>query len=87
MEVLKLLRDDGADVAYHDPFVPAFEENGLSMESVALTDEAVQASDLVIVLCDHTGIDYSWLSETANHVLDTRNALKGVNRRDNITLL
>ncbi len=87
VEVLKLLRGDGVEVTYHDPFVPAFEENGLSMEGVPLTEQVVRDSDLVIVLSDHTCIDYRWLAEKAKNVLDTRNAMKNVSERDKITLL
>jgi nucleotide sugar dehydrogenase len=87
VEVLKLLREDGAEVSYHDPFVPAFEENGLSMQGVPLTDQVVRDSDLVIVLSDHTCIDYRWLAENAKHVLDTRNAMRNVSEREKITLL
>ena len=87
-EVMKLLLRDGAEVIYHDPYVPAFEEHGLSMEGVALTDETLGDCDLVIVLSDHTNIDYRMVVEKAKHVLDTRNATKGVTeQREKITLL
>jgi nucleotide sugar dehydrogenase len=88
IEVLKLLLLDGADVVYHDPFVPAFTEHGLSMDGTALTAELLQECDLVIVLSDHTCVDYQWVIDKARHVLDTRNATKNVpEMRHKITLL
>jgi nucleotide sugar dehydrogenase len=88
VEVIKLLQQDGVDVVYHDPFVPSFEEHGLAMESVPLTQELVEECDLTIILSDHTNIDYAWLVEKAKSVLDTRNATKKLTEhRDKITLL
>ncbi len=88
VEVIKLFRRDGADVVYHDPFVPEFEEHGLSMEGVALTEELIRDVDLVVILSDHTAIDYQSVVTNAKHVLDTRNATKNVTEmREKITLL
>lgn len=87
VEVIKRLQDDGADVRYHDPYVPAFDEHGVSMESVALTDEELAAADLVIILSDHTNVDYARAVSKAKHVLDTRNAARKVADREKITLL
>jgi nucleotide sugar dehydrogenase len=88
LEVIKLLQEDNATVVYHDPYVPSFEEHGLVMENTPLTEETLKECDLVIVTADHTTVDYAWVVEKANHVLDTRNATKRVvNLREKITLL
>jgi nucleotide sugar dehydrogenase len=88
IEVIKLMQDDAATVVYHDPFVPSFAEHGLAMESTPLTEELLGQCNLVIVTADHSSIDYSWLVEKANHVLDTRNATRRVvHHREKITLL
>lgn len=76
--VMELLLKLGADVVYHDPVVPEFEEHGFSMTGVELTDELVKSSDLVIILTDHTTIDYAKLVKDAKAVLDTRNATKNL---------
>jgi UDP-N-acetyl-D-glucosamine dehydrogenase len=88
VEVIELLQEDGAEVVYHDPHVPDFRDRGLSMESVPLTDELLAECDLVIVLTDHSGVDYDRVVAGARHVLDTRNACRKVaDGRDKITLL
>jgi nucleotide sugar dehydrogenase len=88
LEVIKLLQRDGVDVVYHDPFVPAFEEHGLCLESVPLADELLDECSLVIILSDHTSIDYEHVVDKARHVLDTRNATKHLTaQREKITLL
>lgn len=86
--VIKLLRADGAQVCYHDPYVPSFQYEGLAMESQKLTEELLRSQDLVIIATDHSNIDYEWVVANSRHVFDTRNATKNVrNHREKITLL
>jgi nucleotide sugar dehydrogenase len=88
IEVIRLLQRDGADVVYHDPYVPQFEEHHLAMEGVPLTDELLAECDLVVITADHTCIDYGRVVERARHVLDTRNATRNVTaNREKVTLL
>jgi UDP-N-acetyl-D-glucosamine dehydrogenase len=88
IEVIRLLRADGAEVLYHDPYVPSFRDGDLAMESKPLTAELLSAQDLVIITTDHTNIDYAWVVACAKHVFDTRNATKDVREnRHKITLL
>jgi UDP-N-acetyl-D-glucosamine dehydrogenase len=71
LKLIVLLRNAGADVAYHDPHVPAFEENGVTMRSVALDPGAY---DCVVIVTDHSAIDYRRLVEESELVVDLRNA-------------
>jgi len=88
IEVIRLLRQAGSDVCYHDSFVPSFADKGVEMHSVPLTKDLLGAQDLVIVATDHSNIDYDWVASCSVHVLDTRNATKDVGRnRERITLL
>jgi len=86
--VIKLLKADGAEVCYHDPYVPKFHHEGLTMESQELSEELLRSQDLVIITTDHSNIDYEWVVVNSRHVFDTRNATKNVrNHRERITLL
>ena len=88
IEVIRLLRADGAEVIYHDPYVPSFRDGDLAMESQPLTAELLSSQDLVIITTDHTNIDYDWVVAHSKHVFDTRNATKNVrDNRNKITLL
>jgi UDP-N-acetyl-D-glucosamine dehydrogenase len=71
VKLIALLRNAGADVSYHDPHVPAFEENGLTMESV---DLAPGSYDCVVIVTNHSAVDYGRLVEDASLVVDLRNA-------------
>jgi UDP-N-acetyl-D-glucosamine dehydrogenase len=71
VKLIGLLESAGAEVAYHDPYVPEFEENGISMRSVALEPAAY---DCVVIVTDHRSLDYERLVEDAQLVVDLRNA-------------
>ncbi len=75
LDILRLLEGQGARVSYHDPHVPCFSENGHEYRSVALTPEAVQAADCVMIVTDHSAVDYRMIKRNAKVVVDTRNAL------------
>jgi nucleotide sugar dehydrogenase len=76
--VIKLFKARGANVFYHDPFIPHFTEMGLDMESVPLTPTEVSMADLVVILTDHSRVDYQMVAKEAKLILDTRNATKNV---------
>lgn len=84
LEIIELLRKEGAEVCYHDRHVPVIE--GLELESRPLTAELLQECALTIIVTDHAGIDYGWVADEAQQVLDTRNATRG-KTRENVTLL
>jgi UDP-N-acetyl-D-glucosamine dehydrogenase len=73
--VIKLLMERGADVSYHDPYVPEVRLNGDSLHSVPV--EAA-GYDCAIIATDHGSIDYAKIVEGFPLVVDTRNATKGV---------
>jgi UDP-N-acetyl-D-glucosamine dehydrogenase len=78
LDIIRLLEGRGAHVKYHDPFVQSFTEDGHTMSSVPLTAEAVKASDAVMIVTDHTNLDYAMVKRHASVVVDTRNALAKV---------
>jgi UDP-N-acetyl-D-glucosamine dehydrogenase len=86
LDILRLLEAKGADVAYHDPFVPVLAEDGIRMESVAYDAATVGSYDCVLIATDHNGVDYGLLADAGVLVVDTRNALADV-RSDRIIAL
>ncbi|MBC7170081.1 nucleotide sugar dehydrogenase [Candidatus Bipolaricaulota bacterium] len=88
LAVIRLLQEYGAAVAYHDPYIPSLRRAGLDLDSVPLTADELQRSDLVVIATDHSSVDYGFVVAHARQVLDTRNATRGVAAgRDRITLL
>jgi UDP-N-acetyl-D-glucosamine dehydrogenase len=78
VKIIALLHGAGAKVDYHDSHVPSFEENGVTMESVPLDPAAY---DCVVIVTNHSGIDYEQLVEEASLVVDLRNATGQNGRR------
>src|SRR5712691_4219994 len=71
LKLISLLRNAGAEVSYHDPYVMKFAEHGLEMESVPFDPGAY---DGVVIVTDHSEIDYVQLVDDASLVVDLRNA-------------
>ena len=81
LKLIELLHERGADVVYHDPFVPDLGEEGLDLASAPLTDELLAAADIVCVVTAHSGIDYARVAGRAQLVLDLRNAVPAADER------
>jgi UDP-N-acetyl-D-glucosamine dehydrogenase len=75
LDIIRLLEGQGARVSYHDPHVPVFAEDGHEFRSVPLDPESVAAADCIMIVTDHSGIDYHMIRRKAKLVVDTRNAM------------
>jgi UDP-N-acetyl-D-glucosamine dehydrogenase len=84
LEIMRLLQEKGADVVYHDPHCPVIEDDGhtelagLPMYSIELTDAALAAADAVIIVADHSAVDYRQVAAHAGLVIDTRGVMRRV---------
>ena len=76
LDIIRLLEQQGARVTYHDPFVAHFTEDGHEYRSTELTPDAVAEADCVLIVTDHSAIDYAMIRDRARLVVDTRNALR-----------
>ncbi len=80
-EIIELLQSGGASVSYHDPHVPAFpkmRDHDIDLRSVPLTAATVEATDCVLIVTDHSAVDYDLIGKHAGLVVDTRNAMARV---------
>ena len=71
LKLIELLRDEGADISYHDPHVPELPEHGLFSQEL---DSSLANADCVAIVTAHSGIDYERLASRASLVVDFRNA-------------
>ncbi len=78
LAVLDLLHGQGAQVSYHDPFVPQYTHHGEEMTSVALTPDAIAAADCVLLVTAHSSLNLAQIAEYAQLIVDTRNAFTGI---------
>jgi UDP-N-acetyl-D-glucosamine dehydrogenase len=78
LDIIHLLEDKGATVTYHDPHVPELRENGRVRTSVPFTTEELDLVHCVLIATDHSTVDYSRLIGLPIPVVDTRNAMRGM---------
>jgi UDP-N-acetyl-D-glucosamine dehydrogenase len=77
LDVIHLLQRRGARVTFSDPYIPRIAADGIDLCATAPEDAAGKA-DCVVIITDHVGFDYKALVEQAGLIVDTRNALKGI---------
>ena len=83
LSVIDLLRSRGAEVVYHDAFVPevTFDHaytigDGEPLHNQELTDDLIETSDCVVICTEHSDVDYNRVCKLSKVIVDTRNALK-----------
>jgi UDP-N-acetyl-D-glucosamine dehydrogenase len=83
--ILELLEKRGACISYNDPHVPTLprmRHHQLRLDSQPLTEEFLAAQDCVIVVTDHSAYDFERIAKHAPLIVDTRNALAGIDDGD-----
>lgn len=77
IELIRLLRQRGANVDYHDDYVPEtiLDGDSDSLGSVPLTAESLKLYDALVVATAHPGVDWELVADHAQMIVDTRNAL------------
>jgi len=71
IEILHILRSKGAKVAYHDPYIPTFE----NMKNMDIK-EGLEWTDVVMITTDHDNVNYEIIAENAGIIVDTRNVIR-----------
>jgi UDP-N-acetyl-D-glucosamine dehydrogenase len=77
LEIIKKLEEENAVVSYYDPYIPNFANNGRKYKSLReLNEEEIKERDIVIIITDHSTINYEEVVKNAKIVFDTRNVIK-----------
>jgi len=89
LSIIDRLRSKGCEVSYHDPFERELhfdethtESSGAPLCSVELNNEQIETSDCIVIVTNHSQIDYRRVVELGRLIVDTRNALNGDLRRE-----
>ncbi len=78
-EIITLLQQRGAIVSYHDPHVPRFpsmRNYTLDLTNVTLTPDTVKSADCVLIVTNHSSVDYALVATHASLIVDTRDAMR-----------
>jgi len=78
LDIISLLSRRGAEISYHDPYVPVLKVEELEQHSRELTPEWMERQDCVVIVTNHSDLDYNKVIKSSKLIVDTRNALKGL---------
>ena len=92
LRIIEMLEALGAEVSYHDPFIPVIPRTRehatlMGRRSVPLDPGSLSAADAVLICTDHTGVNYRAIGEHARLVVDTRNAMATAGVKGDNTVL
>jgi UDP-N-acetyl-D-glucosamine dehydrogenase len=88
LDILSLLKHKGADVAYHDPYVPHLRlEDEIQIESSEYSEALLQRADCVVIVTDHTSYDWQHVVNHSPLIIDTRNTTSKVSGKARIVSL
>ncbi len=87
LEIIDILKKKGAFVSYYDPYLPFLKWNGIDLKCAKFDKDTISGADCVIIVTDHTNVDYKFIAANSKLVIDTRNALKDIKLRTNIIKL
>lgn len=88
-KILDLLKEYGAEVAYYDPHIPQIKptrehDKWTGTQSIDWDEQTLSDFDAVVIATDHSSVDYKILAEWSNCIIDTRNAMKGIEAESDI---
>jgi UDP-N-acetyl-D-glucosamine dehydrogenase len=75
LDVIGLLIAKNAQVEYYDPYIPSIEHEGWGLSSVLSLNDAVKNADCVVIITDHSAVDYEQIAKNASLVFDSRNVM------------
>lgn len=82
IDVIRLLQQKGAQVSYHDPYIPRIKHDGWTIDSIKSFEKGVKEADCVVIVTNHKSYDYGVLLRDAKLIVDTRNALGAAGRKN-----
>jgi UDP-N-acetyl-D-glucosamine dehydrogenase len=87
MEIIRLLQCCGAQMSYSDPRVASLCGEDIPLRHVALDIPALRTSDCVVIVTNHSGVNYEEIARESSLVVDTRNACRAFADQGNIRFL
>lgn len=83
LKIIELLKKQKAQICYHDKNIPVLRQSrhcDFEMESVELDSALIEKMDAVLIVTDHSNIDYQWVANNSSLVIDTRNVTQGCSK-------
>jgi UDP-N-acetyl-D-glucosamine dehydrogenase len=86
--IIDMLEARGCEVSYHDPHCPDFpvmKRHSIDLQSVPLNASQVSQADVVLIITNHDSINWNVIGDHARVIVDTRNAMDGVEVAGRVT--
>lgn len=88
IDVIEILKENGATVEFFDPYIPEYKHRGENFRGIEKIDsDIVSRYDLIIITASHSNVDYNMINDNAKAVFDTKNAMKEIVDREKIEVL
>ena len=86
LSIMNILRLKGAEVTYTDPYIPEINSQERNIKSKLLSKEFLSKVDCSVIVTEHTNFNYDLIVSHSKLIVDTRNALKGINKKPIVRL-
>lgn len=87
LEIIDLLIKKGALVSYYDPYLPYLKIHDINLKGIKFNKDSFGDSDCVVIVTDHSSVNYGFIAENSDLIVDTRNVYKDSKKRQNIIRL
>lgn len=81
IEIIDFLQKKGHKVDYYDPYITYLKINSINLKSIALTKKALCNAAAVVIITDHSSIDYKFIANNSNLIIDARNTIKNMGQK------
>ena len=86
IEIIRLLKRGGADVSYFDPYAPQIQIDGQNFKSMEWSPREFKRMDCVVIITDHSSVDYEEILKNSKVIFDTRNVYKNMSSKKVVKL-
>lgn len=88
IDVIEILKKNGASVEFFDPYIPEYKHRGEKFRGIDKIDSKIISKyDLIIITASHSNIDYNMINDNARTIFDTKNAMKNIADREKVEVL
>ena len=78
LDIIEILQKKDINVSYYDPLIPFLKMGDINLKSIRLTRKVLRSFDCVVIVADHSAINYKLILDNSKLIFDTRNVYKGI---------
>jgi UDP-N-acetyl-D-glucosamine dehydrogenase len=88
IEIISILQNEKAHVSYYDPYLSYLKIDSIDLKSVRFNRKSFSDKDCVVIVTDHSNVDYGFILKHSSLIIDTRNVFKNVKgKKDKVVRL